>query len=135
MGSDRSDDSPDAAPRRILLRRADQIAAATVLSIALLVMLGLWIYRGGPRGGLIEIDHTPRQPIAFQVDVNTAEAAELALLPGVGRTLAQRIVDARQADGPFQRHEDLLRVKGIGAKTFARIKPYLLPIESGRAAE
>jgi competence protein ComEA len=135
VGSDRSAEPPDDAPRKPLLRRADQFTAATVLLIALLVMLGLWIYRGGPRGGLIEIDRTPREHVDFKIDVNDADWPEFALLPGVGKTIAQRIVASREAEGPFHRHEDLLRVKGIGVKTYARIQPHLLPIEAPQAAE
>jgi len=46
-------------------------------------------------------------------------------LPGVGPVVAGRIVSYRQTVGPFRRVEDLQQVKGIGEKTFDRIKPYL----------
>jgi competence protein ComEA len=59
----------------------------------------------------------------------------LALLPAVGKTIAQAIVASRQADGPFGRHEDLRRVRGIGPKTFAKIQPYLLPIEPAETVD
>ncbi len=48
------------------------------------------------------------------VHINTATAEELATLPGIGETLAQRIVDYRQQYGPFQRVEELANVSGIG---------------------
>jgi len=48
------------------------------------------------------------------INVNTADAAELERLPGVGAVLAQRIVSDREAQGPFATVEDLQRVKGIG---------------------
>lgn len=53
---------------------------------------------------------------------------ELAQLPQIGETLARRIVESREADGPFLDHDDLLRVRGIGPKTLEGIRPYLLPM-------
>ena len=48
------------------------------------------------------------------VNINTATAAELAELPGVGEVLAQRIIEYREANGPFASVEELLNVNGIG---------------------
>ncbi len=59
------------------------------------------------------------------VNVNTAEASQLTLLPRVGPALAQRILDHREANGKFERAEDLLLVRGIGDKTFALMKPHV----------
>jgi competence ComEA-like helix-hairpin-helix protein len=53
-----------------------------------------------------------------KLNINTATREELVLLPGIGPTYTQRIIEAR----PFYHVEDLLRIKGIGPKTFARIK-------------
>jgi len=60
-----------------------------------------------------------------QVNINTASAQELKLLPRVGPALAQRIVDFRTANGPFKVPEEIARVKGIGDKTFALLQPYV----------
>lgn len=54
------------------------------------------------------------------INVNTATAAELEALPGVGPALAGRIVAYRAANGPFASPQDLLAVSGIGEKTLAR---------------
>lgn len=59
------------------------------------------------------------------VNVNSATAAELAFLPGVGPALAGRIVEHRQKNGNFKAAEDLMLVKGIGEKSFERMKPYV----------
>ena len=59
---------------------------------------------------------------ARQVDVNTADAAELERLPGIGPTLAARILSYRTQHGRFQRPEELQDVSGMGAKTLAAIK-------------
>jgi competence protein ComEA len=57
-----------------------------------------------------------------KININTASAGELEALPGIGPALAQRIVDYRQSAGPFQRLEDIKKVKGIGDGIFAQIK-------------
>lgn len=62
---------------------------------------------------------------ATPIDLNTAPARELERLPRIGPKLAARIVAYRDAHGPFRRVRDLTRVKGIGAKTLARLEPHL----------
>ena len=59
------------------------------------------------------------------VNINTANGDQLSLLPRVGPTVAQRIVDFRQENGRFRTLEDLMLVRGIGEKTFELIKPYI----------
>lgn len=62
---------------------------------------------------------------AAKVNINTATVQELQLLPRVGPSLAQRVVDFRTANGPFKAAEELMRVKGIGEKSFALLEPYV----------
>ena len=59
------------------------------------------------------------------VNLNTADAAQLALLPRVGEKAAQRIIEYRTQHGPFKKTSDLMQVKGFGAKTFERLSPYI----------
>ncbi|HWM91422.1 MAG TPA: helix-hairpin-helix domain-containing protein [Thermoanaerobaculia bacterium] len=59
------------------------------------------------------------------VNVNTADASQLALLPRVGPSVAQRIIDFRKENGPFKSVEDLMLVQGIGEKTYQLLKPYI----------
>jgi competence protein ComEA len=56
------------------------------------------------------------------INVNTATAAELETLPGIGEVLAQRIVDYRTEHGPFRSVEDLLDVSGIGEAILGDIR-------------
>ncbi|MDE0886139.1 MAG: helix-hairpin-helix domain-containing protein [Myxococcota bacterium] len=59
------------------------------------------------------------------VNVNTASAAELELLPGVGSQRAAAIIATRKSKGSFSRPEDLLEVEGIGAVMLERMRPYV----------
>jgi len=68
-------------------------------------------------------DLQPDEPLQKRIDVNQAGTEELRTLPGIGPALAQRIIDSRAGDGPFASVEDLLRVRGIGPKTLARLRP------------
>lgn len=56
------------------------------------------------------------------VNINSASAAELETLPGIGPTFAQRIVDHREQNGLFASIEDIVQVKGIGPATFDKLK-------------
>ncbi len=62
---------------------------------------------------------------AEKVNINTAGVDELVALPGIGRAYAQRIVEYRDKNGPFKKLEDLINVRGIGEKTFERIKDHI----------
>lgn len=62
--------------------------------------------------------------VARKVNINTASAAELDLLPGIGPTLAARIIADREANGLFKTLGDLDRVPRIGPKTIADLAPY-----------
>ena len=57
------------------------------------------------------------------VNLNTATAADLEKLPGVGPATAVRIVEYRQKNGAFKKAEELMNVQGIGEKTFLKLKP------------
>jgi competence protein ComEA len=57
--------------------------------------------------------------------INRARVDELELLPGVGPSLAKRIVEARDRDGPFRSATDLARVKGIGKRTQEKLSQFL----------
>ncbi|HXO20547.1 MAG TPA: helix-hairpin-helix domain-containing protein [Thermoanaerobaculia bacterium] len=60
------------------------------------------------------------------VNVNTADAAKLTMLPRVGSAVADRIVEYRSQNGLFKTPEDLMLVNGVGEKLFNQIKPYVV---------
>jgi competence protein ComEA len=59
------------------------------------------------------------------VNLNTASSSELASLPGIGPKTAERILEYRQKNGPFKKIEDLMNVRGIGEKSFLKIRSRL----------
>jgi competence protein ComEA len=68
---------------------------------------------------LAEIN-TPRK-----INLNTADAAALCALPGIGPVFAERIVEYRKDHPPFAKAEDLTAVNGIGPATVKKIEPYI----------
>ena len=62
----------------------------------------------------------------LKVNINTAGAEELDGLPGIGPVLAQRIVDEREANGPYTGAEDLTRVEGIGQAIVESIQDHII---------
>ncbi|MEO0557429.1 MAG: helix-hairpin-helix domain-containing protein [Bacteroidota bacterium] len=66
------------------------------------------------------------RPAPARTGINTASAAELDRLPGIGPALASRILAYRQQHGRFSRPEQLIEVKGIGPKTFEKMKPWVV---------
>jgi competence protein ComEA len=66
-----------------------------------------------------------RATAAAPVNLNSATAAQLQTLPGIGASTAQRILDYRQKNGSFKKIEELMNVKGIGEKSFLKLKPLI----------
>lgn len=80
---------------------------------------------GGLRGETGGTGVAPAGETSGAVNVNTATAADLERLPGIGPVLARRIVEHREARGLFRRIEDVREVKGIGPKLYQRLAPLL----------
>ena len=89
--------------------------------IAALLALSL----AGPALTVAAQTTAPAAERAAAVNLNTASAADLESLPGIGAKTAERILEYRQKNGPFKKIEDLMNVKGIGEKSFLKLKPRL----------
>ena len=68
---------------------------------------------------------TPAAQPGSPININTASAAELESLPGIGAVLAQRILDDRQANGPYGSVDELVRVRGIGSAVLEKVRPLI----------
>lgn len=113
---------------RVILSQQHQSLLAWVLLACLIFMTVFFSFRWYLNQRLIDIDRAAPIRAEFKVDINSAELGEIVLLPGVGRKLAQAIVDHRQRWGDFESLNELCDVPGIGEKTLNGLQPYLLPI-------
>jgi competence protein ComEA len=59
------------------------------------------------------------------INLNTATAAQIATLPGVGPKTADLIVQYRQKNGPYKKVEEIMNVRGVGEKSFLKLKSRL----------
>ena len=83
---------------------------AAALFAALVLTTGPVFAGGAPQG---------------KVNLNTATVAQLVDLPGIGPALAGRIIEHRQKNGAFKSVDEVMAVKGIGEKNFAKIQGFL----------
>lgn len=96
-----------------IFTRQERVALAFLLGVGLvgLALLG-WKGKAPPTSGFVEL----------QVRVNSATAAELVGLPGIGPVLARRIVEDRRRHGRYLTLDDLKRIKGITSKTLEKVQ-------------
>ena len=107
-------------------------------ALFLMFTLGYYFGKHSVRGLTVEPEPAATLPPIFEsvddfdyglkensIDLNTASEAQLESLPGIGPTLAERIVAYREGTGGFSSVEEILEVYGIGSKTFEEISPYL----------
>ena len=68
------------------------------------------------------------------LNLNAATLDQLETLPGIGRKVAERIVEYRTKSGGFKKIEELMNVKGIGEKSFLKMKPLISVAKSDKAS-
>jgi competence protein ComEA len=76
----------------------------------------------------------PQAMAGTPLNLNTASASQLEGLPGIGKATAERIVEYRQKNGGFKKPEDLMNVRGIGEKSFLKLKP-LVTVTASKGSE
>jgi len=80
---------------------------------------------------LLPVQGEEEKPRKTPVDLNSATAAELVELPGVGEVIAQRIIRHRTISGPFRSVNELLVIRGISRKKLEALRP-LLTVRAGK---
>ena len=96
-----------------------RLVMATLLALAMCITT---ISAQEPRSGTA----------AAALNLNTATVAQLEALPGIGKSTAERIIEYRQKSGGFKKVEELMNVKGIGEKSFLKLKP-LITVAAAKA--
>jgi competence protein ComEA len=94
------------------LRKVGARAAACALALVLVLAAAPALAGGEPQ-------------LSGTVNVNTATAEQLQLLPGIGDARARAVIETRKRRGGFERVEDLLEVKGIGESSLEQLRPYV----------
>ena len=94
-----------------------------VLTLLFAALSAALFFTGRPQseGYTVTAQHGDDSPL----NINTATAGQLETLDGIGQVLAQRIVDYRNANGPFASVDDLLEVNGIGPGILETIRPQI----------
>lgn len=86
--------------------------------------VSLWRYFDSAPGPTV-VSGRPEAESQYRIELNSADAARLGLLPGIGPVTGGAIVRYRREHGPFGSLKELERVRGIGPKTIERIQPYV----------
>ncbi|HAU48049.1 MAG TPA: hypothetical protein DCW57_03125 [Planctomycetaceae bacterium] len=100
--------------------------ALMTLTVIGLATLTIWLTFSRQR--LVDFFHPPERIIRFSLDINSAPPTELSLLPGIGPTMASRIIETRQQRGPFKSVDDITHVPGIGKITLQEMRPFIRTI-------
>ena len=99
-----------------------------LMSLTVIGLATLTIWLTFSRQRLVDVLHPPEQTIRFSLDINSAPPTELSLLPGIGPTMASRIIETRQQRGPFKSVDDITHVPGIGKITLQEMRPFIRTI-------
>lgn len=115
------------------LSRIDRLMVAAAVAVALFCAVRLTGELSG--GGYRVLPEHPDRAVPSStprvyrldapIDLNTAGLSDLKLLPGIGQTKAQAILDYREANGPFSTLDDLVNVPGIGPATLEELRPHI----------
>ncbi|MEO0128943.1 MAG: helix-hairpin-helix domain-containing protein [candidate division WOR-3 bacterium] len=103
------------------MNRKEFIIISVLISILLIInILNYAVWQSNKKTYSLIIEEEMRQ-----ISINIASEEQLAMLPGIGPALAQRIVEFREKNGEFKKIEDIKKVKGVGEKLFEKIKSYI----------
>ncbi len=112
----------DRQAERVILRKLPIVMAMIMVTL----LLGMGIVRA--TGNTLDQRRIKPTTTDFLININTDNAGNLMLLPGVGKVIANRIIEHRQQHGPFTSIQQLDDISGISHRTIARLEPFLLPL-------
>ena len=107
--------------------------AFLVIALAFLCVFLVKSYYLSPHTSFTTVENVHGQPgeagarlvYGLKIDINSATAVELTLLPGIGEVLARRIVEERSVSGGFNKVNELTRIKGLSPKRLKALTPYI----------
>ncbi|MDR1385221.1 MAG: helix-hairpin-helix domain-containing protein [Planctomycetaceae bacterium] len=105
----------------IRLRVVDQ---RTVFLLLFLFIAAMWLGRF-VTGATNSVEQTSPRELKYRVNLNEASEMELRQIPGVGETLAERIIEYREQKTPFESTADFLKIQGIGKKKYLDAEPFI----------
>jgi competence protein ComEA len=111
------------------LRDHDQTFVAVCVAVFLVIVGANWAKLSGWGAVPLEVDRLSARRFDFRLDINKASWVEWSQIEGIGEATARKIIEDREANGPFRDVSDLLRVKEIGPKTLDRMRPFLKDVE------
>ena len=100
-----------------------RITIAAVLALGITVLFNESAFATTAQAPQSAASAAPSKPL---INLNTATVEQLETLPGIGRKTAERILEHRTKTGSFKRIEELMNVKGIGEKSFLKLKPLIV---------
>ncbi len=103
-----------------LLRHETVLGIATLLFIPVALLISAF-----PKNGAVIVNHPDTAATPYLININTADREELDILDGIGPALADRIIEYRENNGPFESADELTEVSGIGPATVDNIKEYI----------
>ena len=95
------------------------VKSKTILSI-IVILSFLMVFTTNSFSAKKEVKKNPDQ--SKLININTADVKQLTELPRIGESTAKRIIEFRKKNGKFKRIQDLMKVKGIGEKTFKKLE-------------
>ena len=100
-----------------------RITIAAVFALSATVLISSPVLASTQQSAPPATAASPEKP---SINLNTATLEQLETLPGIGRKTAERILEYRTKSGSFKRIEELMNVKGIGEKSFLKLKPLIV---------